>query len=111
MLATGRVLYWDALEGTENVNLTILLEGGHQTGNDRTRILDLGTGTPRFRTPSPEDGGATGEGNASEYLPYVPHDDPIVNDGDLFCSDQVQLADGRILTVGGTELLRRAVRR
>ena len=102
-LATGRVLYWDALEGTENVNLNALLEGAHQTRNDRTRILDLSTGTPRFRTPSPEDSGANPKGNPSSYLPLVPHDDPIINDGDLFCSDQVQLADGRILAAGGTD--------
>ena len=102
-LATGRVLYWDALEGTENVNLNALLEGAHQTRNDRTRLLDLSTGTPRFRTPSPEDSGANPNGNASSYLPLVPHDDPIINDGDLFCSDLVQLADGSILAAGGTD--------
>lgn len=102
-LATGRVLYWDALEGTENVNLNALLEGAHQTRNDRTRLLDLTTGTPRFRAPSPEDSGANPNGNPSEFLPLVPHDDPIINDGDLFCSDQVQLVDGRILAVGGTD--------
>jgi hypothetical protein len=103
MLATGRVLYWDALEGTENINLNALLEGAHQTRNDRSRTIDLSTGVPRFRAPSPEDGGAGAEGSESEYLPFVPHDDVIINDGDLFCSDQVFLADGRLLTVGGTD--------
>jgi hypothetical protein len=102
-LPTGRVLYWDALEGTENVNLNAVAEGAHQTRNDRTRIIDLSTGAPRFRAPSPEDGGAGPTGNDSEYLPLLTHDDPIVNDGDLFCSDQVFLADGRLLAVGGTD--------
>ncbi|HJR25740.1 MAG TPA: galactose oxidase early set domain-containing protein [Acidimicrobiales bacterium] len=103
VLSTGRVLYWDALEGTENVNLTVLAEGGHSQGSARTRVLDLSTGSPRFRAPTPEDGGANVTGHGSEYLPFVPHDDPIVNDADLFCADQVQLADGRILSVGGTD--------
>ena len=103
VLPTGRVLYWDALEGTERINLTILVEGGDSQGSARTRVLDLSTGTPRFRAPTPEDSGANPNGHESEYLPYVPHDDPIVNDADLFCADQVQLADGRILSVGGTD--------
>ncbi len=102
-LTTGRSLYWDALEGTENVNFNALLEGAHQTRNDRSRVLDLSTGTPRFRTPAPEDGGAFPDGHDSEYLPGVPVDDPIVNDGDLFCSSLVQLADGSVLVVGGTD--------
>ncbi len=103
MLATGRVLYWDALEGTENINLNAVAEGAQQTRNDRTRTIDLSTGTPRFRAPAPEWGGAAPEGYDSEYLPYLPVDDPILNDGDLFCSDQVHLADGRLIAVGGTD--------
>lgn len=102
-LATGRVLYWDALEGTENVNLNALFEGGHQTRNDRTRVLEIGATSARFRVPSPEDAGANPNGDQSEFLPLVPHDDPTYNDGDLFCADFEQLADGRILAVGGTD--------
>jgi hypothetical protein len=102
-LATGRVLYWDALEGTENVDLNAVMEGAHQTRNDRTRVLDLSGPVPRFSIPTPEDGGANPDGNGGEHLPGVPTDDPVVNDGDLFCSDQVQLADGRIIAVGGTD--------
>lgn len=101
-LVNGRVLYWDALEGTENVNLGAIFEGAHETRNDRTRVLDVSGSEPAWRVPSPEDGGANPGGAGGEYLPVVPHDDPVVNDGDLFCSDQVQLPDGRILAVGGT---------
>ncbi|MGI8662436.1 MAG: galactose oxidase-like domain-containing protein [Acidimicrobiales bacterium] len=102
-LATGRILYWDALEGTENVNLSIVAEFGQDSKNDRSRILDLSGSTPSFRTPSPEDAGANPNGTAPELLPLVPVSDPHYNDGDLFCSDQVQLADGSLLTVGGTD--------
>ncbi|MDQ3293199.1 MAG: DUF1929 domain-containing protein, partial [Actinomycetota bacterium] len=102
-LVDQRILYWDALEGTENVNLNAVAEGAHQTRNDRTRVLDLNDGAPTFLVPSPEDGGAGPETNADEYLPGVPHDDPVVNDGDLFCSALLQLADGRIIAVGGTD--------
>ena len=57
-----------------------------------------------FGTPSPEDGGANPNGNPdAEPLPLPNTAGDGVNDGDLFCSDQVQLADGRILAVGGTD--------
>ena len=35
-LANGKVLYWDALEGTENVQLSIVLEFAKQARNDRS---------------------------------------------------------------------------
>ena len=57
-----------------------------------------------FGTPYPEDGGANPNGNPdAEPLPLPNTAGDGVNDGDLFCSDQVQLADGRILAVGGTD--------
>ena len=102
-LVDQRVLYWDALEGTENVNLNIVAEIGHAARNDRTRVLDLRGETPTFLVPTPEDAGAGPETNSDEYLPGVPLDDPVVNDGDLFCSSLVQLADGRVIAVGGTD--------
>ncbi|CAN5568016.1 hypothetical protein BH20ACT2_BH20ACT2_13090 [soil metagenome] len=103
VLANGQNLFWDALEGTENVNLSIVFEFAHQARNDRSRVLDLNGDTPRFITPTPEDAGANPDGDGGEYIPGLPIDDPIVNDGDLFCSDQVHLPDGRVLTVGGTD--------
>jgi len=102
-LVTGRVLFWDALEGTENVNLNVVAEFGQQSKNDRSRVLDLSGATPSFRAPSPEDAGANPDGGTPELLPLVPVANPSYNDGDLFCSDQVQLADGSLLTVGGTD--------
>src|SRR5689334_24531261 len=38
MLADGRVLYWDALEGTERVQFSVIIEFGDEAANDQTRI-------------------------------------------------------------------------
>jgi hypothetical protein len=65
-LPTGRVLFWDALEGTENINLNAVAEGAHQTRNDRTRSSTSQRRGPLLLRP-------------------------------------VFLADGRLLTVGGTD--------
>ena len=111
-LANGKVLYWDALEGTENVQLSIVLEFAKQARNDRSRTIDLSGAQPVFGTPNPADAGANPGGNAGNPLP-VPslplpsgNGDTPVNDGDLFCADQVQLADGRVMAVGGTNYYR-----
>ncbi|HJR19152.1 MAG TPA: galactose oxidase-like domain-containing protein [Actinomycetota bacterium] len=42
-------------------------------------------------------------GQLYEAPPVAPPDDPAENDADMFCSDLVQLADGRILIAGGTD--------
>src|SRR5689334_14610111 len=42
MLADGRVLYWDALEGTERVQFSVILEFGDKAANDQSRLLTLG---------------------------------------------------------------------
>lgn len=103
-LSNGKILYWDALEGTENLDITLVIEAGKKFRNARTRTIDLSGGTPVFSTPSPEDAGANPNGDPSvDPLPLLPNTaNDGINDGDLFCSDQVQLADGRVLAVGGT---------
>jgi len=113
-LKNGKVLYWDALEGTENIELSIVLEFAEQARNDRSRTIDLSGPQPVFGTPDPADAGANPDGNESNPLPIpsVPlplpggNGDTTANDGDLFCADQVQLADGRIMAVGGTDYYR-----
>jgi hypothetical protein len=101
-LPDGTVLYWDGLEGMEDVDVNTVAQIGHTAQDDQSRILDLRTGRPRWATPTPEragDGGGVGD----EYLPVVPHNnDNTENDNDLFCSGQLHLADGRVLNVGGT---------
>ncbi|HEV8572427.1 MAG TPA: galactose oxidase-like domain-containing protein [Actinomycetota bacterium] len=81
VLPDGRVLYWNGLEGTEHIEVHVAVDGGTWAGNSRARILDLGSGTPRWSVPGPEDGGA----------------------GDMFCADQKILPDGRVVIAGGTE--------
>ena len=111
-LSNGKFLYWDALEGTENVDLSIVLEFAKEARNDRSRTIDLSGPQPVFGTPTPADGGANPGGDSGNPLPIPPlplpggNGDTTVNDGDLFCADQVQLADGRIMAVGGTNYYR-----
>ncbi|MCU1449361.1 MAG: kelch domain protein, partial [Acidimicrobiales bacterium] len=105
VLANGRVLYWNNLEGTENIKLNTVAEAGDAAANSQSRVLTLGpTGTPSWSVPSPSDGGA--HDPPQYFLPGISgsaaQDPNHGNDGDLFCSDQVQLADGTVLATGGT---------
>jgi hypothetical protein len=108
VLRDGRILYWNALEGIEEVQLTVVAEGGERIQNDQSRVMTLGpSGSASWTTPTPPDGGANPGGQEGEYLlpgvsPPSPFTNSPTNDGALFCADQKQLADGRILTVGGT---------
>ena len=102
-LADGTVLYWDGLEGMEDVRYNTVAEIGDVAQDDLSRVLDLRSGAPRWSTPFPATGGTPNATVGEEYLPVVPHNnDRTDNDGDLFCSDQVHLADGTVLNVGGT---------
>ncbi len=104
IMPNGRILYWNALEGTERVKLSIVAEAG-STGiiNDQTRVLTLrGKGRkPRFRRPSPVDGGANPNGHDNHEI-FPGGNSETNNDGALFCSDLVFLPDGRVLATGGT---------
>jgi len=44
LLRDGRLIYFDALEGTENVNLSIVTDFGTVSVNDQTRVLALSAG-------------------------------------------------------------------
>jgi Domain of unknown function (DUF1929) len=105
-LPNGKLLYWDGLEAEEDVNLSIVAELGDKAVNDQSRLLDLSG--PSWSQPSPVDGGANGSENTEYILPEAPGPlEEILNDpggaaGALFCSDQVLLPDGRVLTPGGT---------
>jgi len=102
-LADGRQLYWDALEGTENVKFSIVTEFGQAATNDSTRVLDLRSGTPSWSVPNPFDGGANPNGDPGEPLipPLSTHE--TYNDGALFGSHESFLPDGKLLVQGGTD--------
>lgn len=101
VLADGRVLYWNALEGTENVKNGVALEFGTVSINDQTRVLDLAG--PTWSMPSPNDAGANPKGKHPDELYPGSASTETYNDGALFCADVVQLPDGRILAIGGTQ--------
>lgn len=48
-------------------------------------------------------GSTWGRAGLPPHEPQSPPDDPEANDGALFCADLTQLADGRMLLVGGTD--------
>jgi hypothetical protein len=105
-LPSGKLLYWDGLEAEEDVNLTIVAELGDKAVNDQSRLLDLAG--PTWSKPTPVDGGANGLEGSEYIINNAPAPlEEILNDpggaaGALFCSDQVLLPDGRVLTPGGT---------
>ncbi|MGI8631345.1 MAG: galactose oxidase [Solirubrobacterales bacterium] len=106
VLLGGTTFYWDALEGTENVNNSIVAEYGAAAENDESRLLDLNNGDPQWEQPPQSDGGANPDGNPNSQ-PLIPgaESEERGNDGALFCSDNNFLADGRIIANGGTAYL------
>jgi hypothetical protein len=103
LLTDGRILYWDALEGTERVQFSVVLEFGDRAANDQSRLLTLGAGdAPSWSQPTPADGGANPGGTTNTPLLPGLHTNDEQGAGALFCSDLVHLADGRVLAAGGT---------
>ena len=132
VLRDGRVLYMNGIESGENVQYAALPEAGAESRDSLSRILNLLSGSPAFSLPSPDTGVASNPNIRPEQDPFgvigapgrpgdglvgtvwgklggppqnpsSPPDDVQENDGDLFCTDMVQLADGRILIAGGTD--------
>ncbi|GAA0630717.1 hypothetical protein GCM10009547_38180 [Sporichthya brevicatena] len=103
-LADGRQIYWSGLEGMDEPELSVVAEFGHTAINSGARVLDMRSGAPTWKPTAPYDALINANGNPdNEYLPLVPHNnDKTDNDGDLFCADLNFLADGRLLTNGGT---------
>ena len=105
MLPNGDIVYWNALEGTENVDYGIATEFGRAAVDDQARVLDLNYAHPQrseWRVPKPFDGGAENPGG-KYVLPEALVRDPEWNDSSMFCTDLNFLADGRVLITGGTD--------
>lgn len=112
LLEDGRILYLNALEGTENVELSIVAEFGEVSINDQSRLLSFDDNDqPQWFKPNPLRAGANPDGNDSETLLNGTPLDGVIdtadntdkNDGALFCSDVIGLADGSVMAVGGTD--------
>lgn len=105
-LTDGRQIYWSGLEGMDDVTATNSIVTGYGTTalNSAARIMDMRGKSTRWSVPDEFDSGVNPDGNAdNEYLPGGLHNNDVVaNDGDLFCADLNFLADGRIITNGGT---------
>jgi hypothetical protein len=56
-LPDGRVLYWDGLEGNENVDQSYGWQMSPMAQNDEARVLDVRGGSPVFQVPTPSTGG------------------------------------------------------
>src|SRR5689334_16776318 len=105
VLNDGRVLYFNALEGTERVEYSIFFEAGHELQNDQTRVMTLGD-QASWTLPTPNDAGANADGeDPSTILPPGTIDNQAGrnDDGALFCADLAHVAGGRVLAVGGTD--------
>ena len=106
VLSNGHVLFWDALEGQNNIDFSVVTELGDVAQNNQSRVASFsGTSgsftTPGNQTAAPTDGHVTDPVNA--ILPPELIADSPGNDSDLFCAPLVQLPDGRVLSVGGTK--------
>ncbi|MGI8558174.1 MAG: galactose oxidase-like domain-containing protein [Solirubrobacteraceae bacterium] len=107
VLPNGKILYWNALESTENVKLSIVAEFGNQATNDQSRLLTLNHGNLNqsiWQHPTPVDGGANPNGDPAN-MPLIPglQQTSTKNDGALFGSHQSWLPDGKLLVQGGTD--------
>ncbi len=106
LLPNGKLLYWNNLGGTENVDFSIVGEYGSVSTNDEARVLDLGADNakPSWALPSPVDGGSNPDGESNSQ-PLIPGGETTekFNDGALFGSHQSFLPDGKILIQGGTD--------
>ena len=100
VLGGDDVLYWNALEDTEEVETSITAEFGAVSINDQARRLALAG--PTWQPTDPDDGGANPDGyEIDPLIPGLESREPY-NDGALFCSSLTFLPDGRVLAAGGT---------
>lgn len=106
LLPDGRIIYWSALEATENIDLNTVAEFGLVAENDQSRVLTLNRenlAESTWELPFPNGGGATNDPEPLLDGAAIMEDGETNADGALFGSDQVFLADGRLLAASGTD--------
>lgn len=116
LLPDNRLVYFNALENTENAEFNVFREGGEVTVNDQTRILAMGgDGKAAWARPAVNDSGAVNPTNdtsppsdpvsafVDSFGSGISPNDEARNDGSLFCAHLVNLYDGRVLAAGGTD--------
>ncbi|GAA3690766.1 hypothetical protein GCM10022267_91400 [Lentzea roselyniae] len=89
LLPSGKVLYWNGLEGTEDAVPLNAATYPQFAKNARARVLDLNG--PTWSVPTPERG----------YEPPPGDPDGHLSRHNLFCADQKLLHDGTVLIAGG----------
>src|SRR4051795_7699472 len=65
VLPTGKVLFWDGLEGMNKVQYNVVAEFGDVAQNDQSRVADFSRNGASFATPGNQSGdsnGTAGEG-------------------------------------------------
>jgi hypothetical protein len=103
VLSNGQELYWDGLEGFNQVSLNTVAQYGAVAPDDQSRVMTLGSGGAAWAVPTPDDGGRSSTSGAGDFLPGVPHVSDPNGSSDLFCSSLVQMPDGKVLAAGGTD--------
>src|SRR6059058_176397 len=71
VLPTGKVLFWDGLEGMNRVQLNTVAEFGDVAQDDQSRVATFGTDTATFTTPANETGAPT-DGHGDDANQLVP---------------------------------------
>lgn len=107
VLGDGSVVYFNALEGTEDLEFSIANEVGATFVNDQARLL-LDVANPAGRSWSATDPGDARVEPADDPDPLLPAElgnaeSSPHNDWALFCADLDFLPDGRLFVVGGTD--------
>ncbi len=106
-LPGGQVLYWNGLEGMENIQLNTVAEVGAVATCDQARTLALDYSNPPASRWTPAGDGLCSTTNSNYQSSYVVPGLPIDGTGSapdaLFCSSLIFLANGDILTTGGTD--------